>query len=85
MIHYNTLSLLVQEFNLILDPVVNTLVKYSENIVFFPDINMNVFEIFFSLEQFPEVELLKLLFLHDFLELGEQMKELSDEKIADNI
>lgn len=49
------LSLLIEVFNLISDSVMNTLIKYSKDIVFFPYIDMDVLKIFLSLEQLPKV------------------------------
>ena len=68
LIHDDALSLLIEKFDLVSDPVVNTFVKYSENIILFPDVNMNIFEVLLCLEKFPIIELFELFFLHDLLQ-----------------
>jgi bisphosphoglycerate-dependent phosphoglycerate mutase len=50
LVHDDALRFLVKILDLIPDSVVNTFIENSEDIVFFPDINVNIFEIFFRLE-----------------------------------
>lgn len=81
----NLLGFLVEEFHLVLYPIVHTLIEDSEDIVLLPDIDVNVLEILFSLKQFPIVELLELFFLHDFFKLRKEIEKLPDEEVADNV
>ena len=85
LIHDYVLSFLVKKLNLIFDSVMNTFIENSENIIFFPDIDMNIFEIFFSLEKLPIIKFFKLFLLHDFFKFWEKMKQLSDQKVTNNV
>ena len=68
LIHDDALRLLVKVLDLVSDSVVNTLIENSEYIVFFPDVNVNIFEILFCLEKLPKVQFLELFLLHDFFQ-----------------
>lgn len=41
------LSFLIEIFDFVSDTIMNTFIEYSKNIVLFPHIDMDVFEIFF--------------------------------------
>ena len=74
LVHYHPLGLLVQQLYLVTDSVVDALIEYPEHVVLLPYVYMNVLEVLLGLEQLPVAQFLKLLFLHDFLQLREEVQ-----------
>ena len=81
----HSLCLLVQEFDLVTDSIVDALIEDPENIVLLPHVDVDVLEILFRLEQLPESQFLEFLLLHDFLQFRQQVQQFPDQEIADNV
>lgn len=68
------LCLRIKGFYLVSDSSVNVLIKYLKNIVFLPDIYLDICEIFLTLKLFPKLKVFDLLVLHEFFELDKKLK-----------
>lgn len=80
------MGLWVQLFDLVLDSVMDAVVKHLENIIFFLNIGPNVFIVFFLDEFFPMFQPREfLLVVHLSLEPFKHVQELSDKKIPNSI
>jgi hypothetical protein len=76
------LGLLVEVFDLVLDAVMNVLIKYLENFVFLPYIHLDILEVFLVLEEVPVLQLLEVLPLHQLFQLPQQLQQLFYEEEA---